>query len=166
MKKVERKTKEIMFNTFQQVQKMDEVPYFVKNKMLSAIFKMNPNKWRVIGITEKAVLRFAKNEFKYKARMGINRSHIHQRSVRNKALLAKTDWKLDEWWNYFYDRDECILATSTENMSKEELKPSFKVPDNLFRSSGYAYSVKEDETEFLKKIHEKLTSDSNKEIGG
>ena len=154
MKKVERKTKEIMFNTFQQVQKMDEVPYFVKNKMLSAIFKM------------KAVLRFAKNEFKYRARMGINRSHIHQRSVRNKALLAKTDWKLDEWWNYFYDRDECILATSTENMSQEELKPSFKVPDNLFRSSGYAYSVKEDETEFLKKIYEKLTSDSNKEIGG
>jgi hypothetical protein len=166
MKKVERKTKEIMFNTFQQVQKMDEVPYFVKNKMLSAIFKMNPNKWRVIGITEKAILRFAEYEFKYKARMGINRSHIHQRSLRNKALLAKTDWKLDEWWNYFYDRDECILATSTENMSKEELKLSFKVPDNLFRSSGYAYSVKEDETLFLKKIYAKLISDSNEKIAG
>ena len=140
--------------------------YFVKNKMLSAIFKMNPNKWRVIGITEKAVLRFAQYEFKYKARMGINRSHIYQRSLRNKALLAKTDWKLDEWWNYFYDRDECILATSSENMSKEELKPSFKVPDNLFRSSGHRVGVKKDESLFLKKIYEELMPESNKKIGG
>ena len=75
MKKVEREIKEIMFNAFQQVQKMDKVPLPIKNKMLSAIFKMNPEKWRVIGITEKAVLRFEENEFKYKTGIKIQRSH-------------------------------------------------------------------------------------------
>ena len=95
MKKVEREIKEIMFNAFQQVQKMDKVPLPIKNKMLSAIFKMNPEKWRVIGITEKAVLRFQQYEFKYKTGMKIQRSHIYQRSKRNKHLLDKTDWKLE-----------------------------------------------------------------------
>lgn len=62
-----------MFKTFIQVQNMDDVPHFVKNKMLSAIFKMNPNKWRVVGITEKAVIRFAENDFKRKSRIGVNK---------------------------------------------------------------------------------------------
>jgi len=64
MIKVSDETKAVMFKTFIQVQNMDDVPHFVKNKMLSAIFKMNPNKWRVVGITEKAVIRFAENDFK------------------------------------------------------------------------------------------------------
>ena len=66
MKKIDKEIQRIMFKTFLQIQKMDEVPFPIKNKMLSAIFKMNPKKWRVIGITEKAVLRFAEYEFKYK----------------------------------------------------------------------------------------------------
>jgi hypothetical protein len=158
MIKVSDETKAVMFKTFIQVQRMDDVPHFVKNKMLSAIFKMNPNKWRVVGITEQAVIRFAENDFKRKSRMGVNRSHIVQRSERNKYLLSKTDWTIETWWNYFYSRDKCILATSTENMSKEKLIPRFKVPSNLFRSSGYAFSVKEPETLFLKKIYEELIS--------
>ena len=43
MIKVSDETKAVMFKTFIQVQNMDDVPHFVKNKMLSAIFKMNPN---------------------------------------------------------------------------------------------------------------------------
>ena len=162
MKKVEREIKEIMFNAFQQVQKMDKVPLPIKNKMLSAIFKMNPEKWRVIGITEKAVLRFEEYEFKYKTGIKIQRSHIYQRSKRNKHLLDKTDWKLDEWWKFFFDKDACILAISTENKNNEAPTKRFDVPDNLFRSSGFAYTVKEDETLFLKKSWKKLKSDSNK----
>lgn len=166
MKKIDKEIQRIMFKTFLQIQKMDEVPFPIKHKMLGAIFKMNPKKWRVIGITEKAVLRFAEYEFKYKSGMKIHRCHIHQRSLRNKALLAKTDWKLDEWWKDFYDKDECILAISTENKNKVAPTKKFDVPDNLFRSSGFAYTVKEDETLFLKKIHEELLSKSNKKMGG
>ena len=151
-----------MFKTFLQVQAMEDIPHFVKNKMLSAIFKMNPNKWRVVGITENAVIRFAEHDFKRTVRMGINRSHIFQRSERNKFLLANTNWTLEKWWDYFYSRDECILATSTENMSKEKLISRFKVPSNLFRSSGYAYEVKEPEKKFLKKVYKKLTIASKK----
>ena len=49
--------KQIMFNAFIVIQKM-EVPYSVKNKMLGAIFSMNPNPWRVVGISENALRRF------------------------------------------------------------------------------------------------------------
>ena len=82
MIKVSDETKAVMFKTFIQVQSMDDVPHFVKNKMLSAIFKMNPNKWRVVGITEQAVIRFAENDFKREW------SHLY-----NYPILAKRDKK-------------------------------------------------------------------------
>ena len=43
MIKVSDETKAVMVKTFTQVQSMNNAPHFVKNKMLSAIFKMNLN---------------------------------------------------------------------------------------------------------------------------
>ncbi len=148
--------KQIMFNAFIVVQKM-EVPYSVKNKMLGAIFSMNPNPWRVVGISENALRRFQEYNFKYKSGMGINRSHIFPRHQRNKVLLEKMDWDIESWWRYFYNKDKCILATSTENMSKDKLISKFKVPKNLFKSSGYSFKVKQEESLFLKAAYKKLT---------
>ena len=47
-------------------------------------------------------------------------------------------------------------------MSKEKLISRFKVPSNLFRSSGYDYEVKETEKKFLKKVYKELTIASKK----
>ena len=144
-----------MFNAFLQVQRM-KVPYSVKNKMLGAIFGMTPSPWRVVGITEKAIYRFKENNFKYKSGMGINRSHIYPRHKRNRYLLETKDWTLDAWWKYFYTRDKCILATSTENMNKDPIVSKFRVPRNMFQSSGFSFKVKEKETLFLKELSKKL----------
>tara|TARA_B100000965_G_C19510034_1_gene721503 strand:+ start:290 stop:760 length:471 start_codon:yes stop_codon:yes gene_type:complete len=148
--------KKIMFETFLIIQGLNNVPYRVKNKMLGALFDMNPNPWRVIGITEKAIIRFKEHDFKYKARMGINRSHIFPRYKRNKVLLHNDNWTLDKWWDYFYQNDKCILATSTENLNKEKIVSVKDVPKGLFRSSGYSFTVKEKEQLFLKECFKNL----------
>ena len=155
MNKEDKQTIETMFNAFLKVQLMD-VPYSVKNKMLGAIFGMTPNPWRVVGITEEAIYRFKDNDFKYKSGMGINRSHKFPRHKRNRFLLENKNWTVDKWWNYFYSRDKCILATSTENMNKDPIISKFRVAGNLFQSSGFSFKVKEKETIFLKEIFNKL----------
>ena len=146
-----------MFQAFLQVQKMD-VPYSIKNKMLGAIFNMTPNPWRVVGITERAIYRFKETNFKYESGMGINRSHKIPRHERNRHLLENDHWNAESWWKYYYDRDKCILATSTENMNKEPLISRFKVPGGLFKSSGFSFKVKEAESEFLKNAYNKLAT--------
>ena len=155
MNKEDRRIKEIMFNAFLKVQQMD-VPYSVKNKMLGAIFGMTPSPWRVVGITEKAIYRFKENNFKYKSGMGINRSHKFPRHKRNRFLLENKNWTVDKWWNYFYSRDKCILATSTENMNKEPIISKFPVPRQMFQSSRFSFKVKEIETLFLEEMYKKL----------
>ena len=145
----------MMFQAFLQIQKM-EVPYAIKNKMLGALFNMTPNGWRVVGITEKAIYRFKNYDFKYKSGMGINRSHKVPRHKRNRYLLQNENWNVESWWKYYYERDKCILATSTENMNKEPLISKFRVPKNLFRSSGFSFKVKEAESNFLENAYNKL----------
>lgn len=155
MNQENKKTKQVMFKVFLETQNM-EVPYSVKNKMLGALFGMTPDPWRVVGITEKAINRFKDNNYIYKAGMGINRSHIFPRHKRNRFLLEKKDWNLTSWWNYFYARDKCILATSTENMNKDPVVAKFKVPKGMFQSSGFSFRVREKESLFLKALYKKL----------
>ena len=145
----------MMFQAFLQIQKM-EVPYAIKNKMLGALFNMTPNGWRVVGITEKAIYRFKNYDFKYKSGMGINRSHKVPRHKRNRYLRENENWNVESWGKYYYERDKCILATSTENMNKEPLISKFRVPKNLFRSSGFSFKVREEETKFLKETYKKI----------
>ena len=156
----DKETIKVMFEAFLQIQKMN-VPYSIKNKMLGAIFNMTPNGWRVVGITEKAIYRFKDYKFKYKSGMGINRSHQFPRHKRNKYLLQKHDWNIQSWWKYFYERDKCILATSTENMNKEPIISKFRVPKNMFRSSGFSFKVKEVESMFLEASYKKLIQQSS-----
>ena len=155
MNKEDKKIIRTIVNSFLQVQQMD-VPYSVKNKMLGAILGMTPRHWRVVGITEKAIYRFKENNFKYKSGMGINRSHKFPRHKRNRFLLENKNWTVDKWWNYFYSRDKCILATSTENMNKEPIISKFPVPRQMFQSSGFSFKVKEIETLFLEEMYKKL----------
>ena len=74
----------------------------------------------------------------------------------NRYLLENENWNVESWWKYFYERDKCILATSTENMNKEPLISKFRVPKNLFRSSGFSFKVKEAESNFLENAYNKL----------
>ena len=70
--------KEVLFHDFQIIKKMRS-PEANRVKLLSTLFSINPNSWRVVGITPEALEIFEKHEFQKKSGMRINRSHITQR---------------------------------------------------------------------------------------
>ena len=146
-------TKDIIFGGFLALQKMKGVPVNVKHRMLTNLMAMNKNSWKVVGITQAALKKFVDNNFNRPK--GVNRSHIHQRSETTKYLFSRTDWDRDCWWDYYTKRDITILATSSENMDKKEDVSKFDVPVGLFKTRGFAFTVKDAEKKFLKEISKK-----------
>ena len=140
--------KKIIFNGFLKIQQMEGVPLYTKHRMLQNLMGMRKDGWRVIGITEAALKKFIENDFERPK--GINRSHIFQRSETSKIMIEKLDWDIESWWNFYVERDECILATSSENMDKEPDVIKHEVPRGLFKTRGFAFTVNNAEKEFLK----------------
>ena len=75
------------------------------------------------------------------------------------GLLDQTG---NKWWDYYYDNDQCILATSNENkkidkgeIPKEDIiKMDFE--HGMFNSSGKNnYSHGKKEQEYLKQLYER-----------
>ena len=142
--------KKIIFNGFLKIQEMEGVPMYTKHRMLQNLMGMRKDGWRVIGITEAALKKFIENDFERPK--GINRSHIFQRSETSKIMIEKLDWDIESWWNFYVERDECILATSSENMDKEPDVIKHEVPQGLFKTRGFAFTVNNAEKEFLKSL--------------
>jgi hypothetical protein len=153
----EQKLKEILFHDYLLIKQM-RAPKETKIKLLSTLFSVNANCWRVIGITPKALEIFAKNNFKKSSRMGINRSHLVQRHDHYAAILENDMTNESDFWDIYFNNDATILSTSTENMSASNafFKESFAVPNDhrqLFKTSGYAWKHKKEEENFLKQLY-------------
>jgi hypothetical protein len=89
--------------------------------MMTILFSIEPNNWRVMGISEDALKRFNEHKFKRESGMGINRSHLKRRFDSYNDLMkkeAKGDFKNDfsKWWEYYFKNDITYLTTSSENM--------------------------------------------------
>lgn len=158
--------KTILFEDYQLIKQM-KAPIYNRSKMLSTLFSINPNSWRVIGITPAALEVFKKNSFRRVSGMGINRSHITQRAQFYLELLNTEFNSANEFWQTYYDNDMTILATSTENMSKsvDLLDNYYPVPfdeRNLFRTAGFAWKHKEEEEAFLKELFKQQQLNQNK----
>lgn len=152
------KLKKALFHDYHLIKKMT-VPEGAKIKLLSSLLTVNPNCWRVIGITPKALEIFAKNNFKKSSRMGINRSHMVQRHGVYKEMMEKDFNNETEFWEFYMNKDATILSTSTENMSTTVsfVHESFEVPSDerqLFKSSGYSWKHKKEEEDFLKQLYQ------------
>ena len=107
--------------------------------------------WRVIGVTKEALNVFRAHGYKRVSRMGINRGHIHDRIETFTEMLKNPILDVKEWWDFFYNRDETILMTSTENMS-HNLSEVYDVPAGLFHASGYSWRHGQDEIKFLTEL--------------
>ena len=152
----------ILFNDYQLIKQM-KAPQNNKIKLLSTLFSVNPNSWRVIGITTAALEIFKIHDFKKVSGMGINRSHIIQRHSFYKELLNQEIADHQTFWDLYHQNDCTILATSTENMSKSNnfLENYHEIPTderNLFRTAGYAWKHKEEEEDFLKVLYHKINT--------
>lgn len=151
-------TKEDIFHDYQLICKM-KAPIDLKVVMLSHLITSHSNPWRVVGITKEALLVFSNHKFRKVAKMGINRSHVNNRSQTYKAMMAQDFNNCDEWWNFYYEKDRTVLATSSENI-RNTLSEIYDVSENfgLFRFSGYGWRHGKDEIKFLEKLHqEKIT---------
>jgi hypothetical protein len=151
------KLKRSLFDGFVAIQKLEGIPNKTKHRMLWEMFACdgeNPLFWEVIGITETAGLKIKENDYKLPTgskENKVNRSHIHKRIETSMMMLEKTDWTMDEWWDFYRERDKCVLATGTENMSKEQEVIKYQVPlgMGLFPSAGFSCRIGEKEKEFL-----------------
>lgn len=113
--------------------------------------------WRPKAITINALQLFVQNDFKRPA--GIERSHIHHRRDTLNDLL-KREWKNDEWWDWYKERDYTILSTRQENRNEKDF-PKIKTIDiplekNLFLGQRVGYVYGSEEKVFLKEIASKL----------
>jgi|688.fasta_scaffold187607_2 hypothetical protein len=161
---MEKNYKEKMYLAFKAISKM-EIDESKKIGMLTYLFSIEPNCWRVIGISIDAIKVFQKNGFQRKSKMGINRSHIKRRFDSYKEILhkeSKGEFKNhDEWWNFYFDNDKTILQTSSENMKKNGHSRVIEIsnPDwTLFKSKGYAWNHGNAEVVLLRKLYEEHCS--------
>ena len=149
----------VLFHDFQLIKQMRTLEAN-KIKLLSNLFSINRNCWRVVGITPDALEIFKNHEFQKKSRISINRSHIIQRFSFYKSLLENNNEikNAETFWKLYYDNDMTVLASASENMSNNEtiLKNAYPVPEderNLFQTSGYSWKHKEEEIKFLKELY-------------
>ena len=149
--------KEDFYHDFLLIRKM-RAPTNKRYRMLGELFAVNPNAWRVIGITENALKVFAEHDFKRASRMGINRSHLVERIQTYTTMLEGPLMECEEWWNFYVDTDKTVLATSTENMGKGEWSKIYDIDPSLklFQSQGFAWCHKEPEITFLKETLDNL----------
>lgn len=152
--------KEKMYNAFQAICKMD-IDESKKIGMLTYLFSIEPNNWRVIGISIEAIRLFQQNGFQRKSKMGINRSHIKRRFDSYKEIMEKEANEefnnYDEWWSFYFENDKTIIQTSSENMRKNGHSEIIEIinPEwSLFKSKGYAWNHGNAEIELLKNLFE------------
>lgn len=152
--------KEVLFHDYQIIKKMRS-PDANKIKILSTLFSINPNSWRVVGITPAALEIFKEHNFKKVSGMGINRSHLVHRYPFYDYLLKIDFMSPEDFWDKYYSNDITVLATSSENMKNSSSieKESIFIPNDdrsLFRTAGYAWKHKEEEENFLRELYIKF----------
>lgn len=150
-------TPEDFYHDYLLIRKM-RAPTSKRYRMLGELFAVNPDAWRVVGITENALRVFAEHNFKRASRMGINRSHMVDRIKTYTTMLEGPLMECDKWWQFYLDTDKTILATSTENMGKGEWSTVYDIDPSLglFKSQGFAWKHKDPEITFLKETLDKI----------
>jgi hypothetical protein len=145
---IPKELKKTIYDGFCTIQEIEGIDLRVQQGMLLALTGMlKEYGWPVIGITEAAAIRIQENEFKRPKK--INRSHIYSRKETAEILFSKY-WTFSDFWNFFLERDCCVLATSKENYSKEPEDLWRQVPKGLFQSAGFAFKVGKEEAGWLK----------------
>lgn len=113
--------------------------------------------WRVCGITEAALERFAAMNFKRKSGLKVQRAHLFNRADTTKQLVyMDTEPSAEEFIEFWEKRDRTVLCLSDQNRKILALK-CFKfeereAPQFPNLTVGYGYKDKE-EGEFLRMLY-------------
>jgi hypothetical protein len=148
--------KDILFHDFHLIKGM-KCPEQRKIKLVSNLFSMCPDSWRVVGITPAALDVFSKHGFARKSGMRVNRAHVSPRYKTYENMLEMQFSDKDKLWDYYWERDHTILSTSSENMASTDLESiAIPIPQDhrmLFRMKGFAWKHGDEEVAFLRELH-------------
>ncbi len=128
------------------------IPNNIKVRLLRELFEASDNPWRVVGITESALRKFEEHEFRKESGMGIQRAHLNNRNNAFLEMLNTEFQNSDEWWDFYYERDQTILGLSSENRGIENgLVNYIEIDENLglFRSNRISWKHSRAEMDFL-----------------
>jgi hypothetical protein len=150
--------KEEMFHDYLLICNM-KAPTKSRAEILTLLFKNYHNSWRVIGVTENALLKFKDNNFKKIAGNIIQRAHLNNRHTIFSEMMSQTFYSIDEWWNFYHKNDETILALSSENDKVKECKIiTIDQELGLFKRAGWSYRHTKLECQYLAGLYSEYIS--------
>ncbi|MDB9907027.1 hypothetical protein OAD36_03655 [Gammaproteobacteria bacterium] len=157
-KKLPKGLKEYICEGFKFIQQSDELEYKQKVDMLGNLFSLGAGTgWRPKAITLGALKLFIENDFKKP--LGLERAHKFHRRDTLKTLI-ETEWKDDEWWDWYAERDYTTLATREENRNEANFENliTFPIPLelNLFWGARVGFEYGKAEKEFLRNLASQL----------
>lgn len=130
-------------------------------RMLTGLMGSRPWSWRVIGITHAALEIFAQHDFKRPAGL-IQRGHRYDRASTAQALFfdRTVPMPLDEFYEFFLDRDQTVLMIKEENKNRPGGKfPRFiRIPRKLQLfpcGTLVGWQHRKAEVEFLRTLYRK-----------
>lgn len=156
---IDSELQDVLFHDFKLIKGM-KCPEPQKIKLVSSLLAMNPDGWRVVGITPNALEVFSKHGFERKSGMRVNRAHVIARNETYREMLGKDFSDKYKFWDYYWERDQTILSTSSENMQAgNQHYKYFEVPRDhrmLFRMKGFAWKHGVEEVAFLRELYSKV----------
>ena len=130
-------------------------------RVLTATLASRHHSWRVIGITEAALYKFAEMDFRYISRCGITRAHLVERKTTVHAMFDRpAPLTFLEFSNLIWERDRTVLTARGENKNGfvPQYIPIENEDGNLFSERGQLALWKHGkaEREFLRAMHARL----------
>lgn len=125
-----------------------------KVTLMTQALGMEEWSWRVVGISENAVIEIANNNFNRPTNK-LERDHQASRADTCRLIFGETEYSFDDWWSLVWDNDKTLLVTKEEH-KKKSFSKIYEIDFALgyFRDAGkisYKFT-KAREGEFIKKL--------------
>ena len=85
-----------------------------KRSLMTAALGYETWSWRVMGISEKAVLAIARNDFKKPSKV-LSRDHGRPRSETYNEEFFADKKPIQEWWDWVWENDKTTMMTNEEH---------------------------------------------------
>ena len=153
-------SEDVLYPKIQWIAAQTDLPLHSRRGMMNEVLRLWDGYWRVVGITDNALARYADNGFKYAARQGIERGHLHKRATYYNRLLEELPPQ-DDFFAFLREHDRTVLCVASAPYKEGGLVERGEidwhpVPQGLFRSGYIRFDVKGAEIDFLRELHAKV----------
>ena len=131
--------------------------YFAKTKQKDAIRVLLVGEewsWRVTGISQNAILEYAKHNFEKCDARSLSRHHYKKSFAETAEEMLKNTLPINEWWELLYENEVVHLVTEIEhNNGKSSKIIDIDFDKGLFRNRNIGWCYQKKEIEFLKSLN-------------